>query len=522
VSSLRSTIAVAAFVGSALHAQQPQRANIYFIIAADTLTAERVERTAGTLSFQIFDLKRRSRVDVTARTAPEGLLADFDWRAFTGPNDTTPVARATVTFSGDSVRVERNGSANWVRIGAGAVPAMNVSGALIEQTILRARSMAGDSVTIPGFIAPWGPVLPMTVLKRSDTTYTIRLGIAVIEATVSRDGLLQSASIPAQGARYVRAPAAPVSVAEAKSFAPPAGAPYTAQEVTIRTSAGLTLRGTLTLPPRAGGSRLPAIVTITGSGPQDRDATPMGLPRYHPYYQLADTLGRRGIAVLRLDDRGAGSDPGPPTVTTADFADDIRAAVAWLRARPEIDPGRVGLVGHSEGGTIAPMVAASDSAIAAVIILAGPISTGREIVAFQNAYLLDSVAHLAGQRRDAALMQASRQADSAAAKLPWYRFFFDYDGTAAARRVQAPVLILHGEKDYQVPVAEAEKLAAAIRDGGNRDVTVRVFPGLNHLFLPYGGPGFSYEKLPSFVVNPEVMGAIADWLSMKLSARVRE
>jgi uncharacterized protein len=258
-----------------------------------------------------------------------------------------------------------------------------------------------------------------------------------------------------------------------------------------------------------------AIVTITGSGPQDRDATPSSLPRYRFYYQLADTLGRRGIAVLRLDDRGAGSDAGPLTVTTADFADDVRAAVAWLRARPEIDPRRVGVVGHSEGGTIGPMVAASDSAISAVVVLAGLISTGRDIVAFQNAYILDSVAHLMGQRRDMALAQAMSQVDSI--QIPWYRFFLGYDGTATARRVRAPTLILHGEKDYQVPVAEAERLASTIRGGGNRDVTVRVFPGLNHLFLPYGGPGFSYEKLPSFVVNPEVLGAIADWLSSRLT-----
>lgn len=522
MSSLRNSVAVAVLVGGALQAQEPVRANFYFILGADTITAERVERTADAVSFQLYDLKRRARVEVTARTTAGGLFADVDWRAFTSASATTPVQRATMTFTGDSVRIDNGTSASWLRVGAGALPAMNVSGALIEQTLQRARALGGDSVTIPALIMPGGPAVPMTVLRRSDTAFTVRFGIAVMEATLSRDGLLQAAVIPSQNVRYARGPAAPVAVAEPKSFAPPAGAPYTAQEVTIRTPAGLTLRGTLTLPPRAGGARLPAIVTITGSGPQDRDATPPSLLAYRPYYQLTDTLGRRGIAVLRLDDRGAGSDAGPSTVTTADFADDIRAAVAWLRARPEIDPARVGLVGHSEGGTIAPMVASSDSALAAVVILGGLVSSGREIVAFQNAYLLDSVAHITGRPRDAALAAAARQVDSAGLSMPWYRFFLDYEGTSAARRVRAPVLILHGEKDYQVPVAEAAKLAAVIRDGGNRDVTVRVFPGLNHLFLPYGGPGFSYEKLPSFVVSAEVMGAIADWLAVKLGARARE
>ena len=104
-----------------------------------------------------------------------------------------------------------------------------------------------------------------------------------------------------------------------------------------------------------------------------------------------------------------------------------------------------------------------------------------------------------------------------AAVTPWWKFFLDYDGTATARRVRAPVLILHGEKDYQVPVAEAEKTASAVRAGGNRDVIVRTFPGTNHLFLPDGGVGFSYEKLPSFVVPPDVIGAIADWLAQHLA-----
>jgi uncharacterized protein len=129
---------------------------------------------------------------------------------------------------------------------------------------------------------------------------------------------------------------------------------------------------------------------------------------------------------------------------------------------------------------------------------------------------VDSMAHLLGQARDAALAQYARNTDSVAKVVPWWSFFLDYDGRATAARVRAPVLVLHGEKDYQVPVAEAEKLAAAVRSGGNRDVTVRVFPGTNHLFLPDAGAGFSYEKLTSYTVPAPILGAIADWLSLKL------
>ena len=162
------------------------------------------------------------------------------------------------------------------------------------------------------------------------------------------------------------------------------------------------------------------------------------------------------------------------------------------------------------------MVAASDSAIAAVVIMAGSVSPGRELLLFQQRFAVDSMAHLLGQQREAALAQYAYNTDSVAAAVPWLKFFLDYDGAPTAARVHAPVLIVHGAKDYQVPVAEAEKTAAMIRGGGNRDVTVKVFPATNHLFVDDAGVGFSYEKLPSYTVRPEVLGTIADWLVVRL------
>jgi dienelactone hydrolase len=498
-------------------AQQPERSTFYLIVGNDTLTMERSERSATDLRIELVDRKTHSRVDISGRLTPAALMESAGITIYVNPADTTPALRATLRFAGDSIGIDRGSGMNWIRVGAGALPSMNVSAALLEQSLLRARAIGGDTVTIPLLFLPNGPGTPVTIIRRSATTATLTIGGVAIEATLSADGRLAGAAIPSQNARYARGPATAGPLPGLKSFAPPAGAPYSAQDVTIRTPGGLTLRGTLTLPQRAPGARLPAIVTITGSGPQDRDASPATLRAYRIYYQLADTLGRRGIAVLRLDDRGAGSDAGPATVTTADLADDIRAAVAWLRTRPEIDPARIGLVGHSEGGTIAPMVAATDSAIAGVVILGGGVSKGRDIVEFQQRFIVDSVARLVGQRREAALAQYARNTDSVAAAVPWWKFFLEYDGRATAARVRAPVLIVHGERDYQVPVAEAEKTAAAVRSGGNQDVTVRVFPGTNHLFLPDAGLGFSYEKLPSFVVKPEVMGAIADWLVTRLA-----
>ena len=509
------SFALALLAGGTLPAQQAERATFYLLVGPDTITVERTERTPTRLTFQIFEPRRRTKAEVRADLGAAGLVSRVSEDVFGSDRDTVPALRVVARFLDDSVGVDRGANTSWVRVGVGALPGMNVSAALLEQALIRWRALATDSVSIPVMFLPAGPSAPMTIVARGTDSAVVRIGAATMYASVTPEGRLMGASIPSQNARYVRS--VPTSGAPlGKSFAPPAGAPYTAQEVSFRTPAGLTLRGTLTLPSQGTGGRFPAIVTITGSGPQDRDGTFAGLPGYRPYYQLADTLGRRGIAVLRLDDRGSGSDMGPLTVTTADFADDIRAAVAYLRTRPDIDTRRIGLVGHSEGGTIGPMVASTDSTISAVVVMGGTVSRGREIVEFQQRYVVDSMAHLLGQRRDAALAQYARNTASVAAAMPWMRFFLDYDGRAAAGRIRAPVLILHGEKDYQVPVAEAEKTAAAVRAGGNRDVTVRVFPGMNHLLLPHAGVGFSYEKLPSVTVPAEVMGAIADWLAARL------
>src|SRR6185369_16052339 len=155
----------------------------------------------------------------------------------------------------------------------------------------------------------------------------------------------------------------------------PAGAPFTAEDVTVEAK-GFKLAGTL-LTPTTGKPPYPAVVTITGSGQQTRDEyLPLaGLEKYRPFRQIAEALAARGIAVLRVDDRGVGKSTGVQSLanaTSADFADDVRAQIEYLRHRGDIDPRRIALVGHSEGGMIAPMVAASDPQIAAIVLMAAP------------------------------------------------------------------------------------------------------------------------------------------------------
>jgi dipeptidyl aminopeptidase/acylaminoacyl peptidase len=302
-------------------------------------------------------------------------------------------------------------------------------------------------------------------------------------------------------------------------YSAPPGAPYEAIAVTVPSPAGHTLAGTLTLPKGASRAHpVAAIVTITGSGPEDRDEALPGVDGYRPFRQFADSLGRRGIAVLRMDDRGYGESTGKHKgATSADFADDIRAGLAYLRTRPEIDAKRLGLLGHSEGGLIAPLVALHEPTLRGIVLLAGPSKGGREILQFQLRNLIEHNSELTGAKRDSALAGVDARIDSLGASDAWMKYFLDYDPLATARQVKTPVLILNGGTDQQVTPDQVPVLEAAFEQAGNKDVTAHVFPNLNHLFVhdTSGYPG-GYAKLKNAHVEPEVVGMVVDWLAVRL------
>jgi dipeptidyl aminopeptidase/acylaminoacyl peptidase len=311
-------------------------------------------------------------------------------------------------------------------------------------------------------------------------------------------------------------------------YAPDPEAPYTAQEVRVPTKEGYRLAGTLTIPSDLP-SPYPAVVLITGSHPQDRDmvgSRTEPVNKYRPFRQIADALSRRGVAVLRMDDRGYGCSEGGDIgeATIPERADDIRAGLDYLKDRKEIDEHRFGLLGISEGANIGPMIADSDPSIRALVIMAGSATSGREILEWQVRYDTALIEGVTDEYRDRIMAQRMKDVEMwiAGGKVKrWRKSFVEYDPLPTARNVLCPVLIIHGERDANVPVGHAHLLAEAMRAGGNVDVTVRILPNHNHLFLKDTDGRFTdkrYWKLLHHTNTlPEgFLKIVADWISSRL------
>jgi pimeloyl-ACP methyl ester carboxylesterase len=328
--------------------------------------------------------------------------------------------------------------------------------------------------------------------------------------------------------------------------------PYSEEEVTVKNAeANVDLAGTLTLPEKGG--PFTAVILITGSGAQNRNEELMG---HKPFLVIADYLTRKGIAVLRMDDRGFGKSTGKfSTATTLDFASDISAAVDYLKSRKEIDSTRIGLAGHSEGGLIAPIVASERKDVAFVILLAGPGLTGERILILQsaiinrNAGMTEKEVTSDSQLRTKIyqVIKKNSSNDKAAEKVkayihsakkknpdgkglvqlddnqtdlflqqcttPWFRKFLVLDPVNYISKVKCPLLALNGSLDVQVP--SKENLAAiekALIFGGNSTYTVEEIPGVNHLFQDAKtGNIDEYGKIEE-TMSPVVLEKIAGWI----------
>ena len=322
--------------------------------------------------------------------------------------------------------------------------------------------------------------------------------------------------------------------------------PYKIEEVTFQNGA-VNLAGTLTLP--QGDGPFPAVLLISGSGLQDRDETLVG---HKPFWVLADHLSRAGIAVLRVDDPGIGkSTPHPKPPTTADFATDVEAGVAFLNGDTRI--GSVGLIGHSEGGLIAAIVASRSNDVGFIVLMAGPGVPGAELLRKQNERIFDA-AGIAGERKQNLLTLLDRlftiltsenmaadkrrqaveeivhkqleingtppaQQDEAQVQMlveqsltPWMRYFLTFDPRPALEKIRVPVLALNGELDVQVDAEQnLTAIAAALEKGGNQNVTVHRLPEHNHLFQRARTGLMNEYGAIEETLSPKVLDLIRDW-----------
>jgi fermentation-respiration switch protein FrsA (DUF1100 family) len=327
--------------------------------------------------------------------------------------------------------------------------------------------------------------------------------------------------------------------------------PYKEEEISFSNpEAGVTLAGTLTLPPSGG--PFPAVILIGGSGPQTRDADIFG---HKLFLVLSDYLTRQGIAVLRYDKRGIDKSTGNyRAATTADFAGDVKAAVAYLKTRKELRKNKIGLIGGSEGGMIAPMVAAKLKDVAFIVMMAGPgvpcdeglieqcalirLAEGRsemyvktmrdfnkkqfDIVKFGKdsativselktlfhvAVATDSIVKEKYPTEGAINREIGHNAS------PWERYFLAYDPRPALKEVRCPVLAINGDKDLQVSSKQnLPAIKAALKAGKNKDATVLELPGLNHLLQTAStGAVWEYSKIEE-TTSPTALKLIGDWI----------
>lgn len=328
--------------------------------------------------------------------------------------------------------------------------------------------------------------------------------------------------------------------------------PYTSEDIEFKNEKfNITLAGTLTIP--EGNGPFPVVILISGSGTQNRNEEIMG---HKPFLAIADYLSRNGIAVLRYDDRGAGKSQGNPiTATTEDLATDTEAAFNFIKNHAKINPKFIGLIGHSEGGLIAPITAASNKEIAFIVSLAGPGVTGEKIVLTQSqdisrifgiseenikettainkkiysvlkkendnakaetkimAVYKEELAKKKTSKDDIEKSVNQLKASFGASTYTWFRYFIMTDPAIFWKKTDCPVLAINGEKDLQVSADEnLPAIEEALKSGGNKNVKTIKPEGLNHFFQhSKTGLPSEYPDIEE-TFSTEVLKIISDWI----------
>ena len=366
----------------------------------------------------------------------------------------------------------------------------------------------------------------MIEVRRTALKMTAGTSVLDMELWGDETGRLLRLTIPAQNVDVVREDVASVSTRRVPISRP------NDEQVKIPDN-GFSLAGTLSKPAGATAARpLPAVVLVGGSGPTDRDELTFGIPILG---QLAASIADAGFIVVRYDKRGVGQSGGRlESASLADYADDLRAAVKYLSERKDVDPHRIAVVGHSEGGAVALMAAAKDKRIAAVGLIAANGVTGAELVLQQQVHLLDRAKITDAERQEKIALQKQihdavitgkgwenlpptirKQVDN-----PEFQSILTNDPAKLIPDVRQPILIVQGELDTQVAPMNADRLEELARKRKNAPpVQVVKVPGVNHLLVPATtGEVDEYAALAGQRVSPAIASAVVSWLQ-KISAR---
>jgi alpha/beta superfamily hydrolase len=326
--------------------------------------------------------------------------------------------------------------------------------------------------------------------------------------------------------------------------------PYYEEDVVFKnTEDKIELAGTLTLPNKNG--KFPVAILISGSGPQDRDESFMG---HKPFSVLSDYLTKQGIGVLRFDDRGIGKSTGDfGNATTEDFSKDVLSAIAYLKTRNDVDIKNIGLIGHSEGGIIAPLAANNSKDVAFMVLLASTGISGTELSVMQSKTLRqfpvkDEVAYEKNTRKAIAIVTSNKSETEIKKELtkhyndflrpiltslnvpeekinlfidgqlktslkPWSRYFLQYNPADEIEKLQIPILSLNGSKDTQVNAKiNQEGIRQALIKGGNQDYKIVELENLNHFFQECEtGNMDEYRKIEQ-TFSPIALKEISNWI----------
>jgi pimeloyl-ACP methyl ester carboxylesterase len=365
-------------------------------------------------------------------------------------------------------------------------------------------------------------------VRRFELVYANPSGEVAINLTANDEGGLVRVSIPVDSLDIVREDVAS-STSRTQIHSNPG------DEAVIIPTVGFNIGATLTRPAKsAPGTKLAAIVLLAGSGVGDRDGVVQGVPTLA---QLAGAIAESGMMAVRYDKRGNGQSGGrSESATVSDFAEDVRAVIRWLEKRPDVDPKRIAVVGHSEGAWVGLLAAVREKRIAAVVSIAGPSSTGAELVLEQQRHALDQLklpaeerdkrialqqqinsAVLTGKGWETVPPQLRKEADT-----PWFQSLLTFDPAKVLEDVRQPMLFVHGALDRQVPVEHVERLSdLARKESKSKSVEVVVIRGVNHLLVPaITGEVSEYGTLTDRNVTKDVTMAVTEWLN-KTFASIR-